>query len=323
MGIYYDFAVKYDPEVDTPEDLTDRILYSIIIKRIKAKKPVVMFISAESGEGKSLTALRLQMKLMQLQGLNFREHMENINIFTPLEYSKKFDKLLFDKELKKVNIICMHEAREIVKAKKWHTFLNQSVADVNAMSRSIKRFCFLIISQFIRDISTDIRYTLSYYCKVSRPIGHKARLSISVMWKDDKDLEKPKLRKRRLKGYIIDKKGKYRLFQPTYLEITKPPKDIVKKFEKLDYDAKAKIIRRKLERLVQEMQIDVDLSSKKVETMVEWYMKNQDSLTLIGKRYRGKWKLKPEVKLMHGLTDQEVKDFDEKLNQQMKKKGMI
>lgn len=323
MGKYFDFAVDYDPDKDSGEDLTKRILYSLIIKRIKAKKPTVIFMGGDSGEGKSYSALRFQELLMELQGLDIIKHIEDINVFTPLEYPKKLDKLLFDKNLKPVNIICMHEAREIVKAKKWNTFLNQAIADVNAMSRAVKRLCFIVISQFIRDISTDIRYTLNYYITVHRPIGSKARLYISVLWKDDSDLERPKLRKRGIKGYLRYPNGSYRVYRPTYLELSKPSKELRELFNKKDFEAKAKIIRRKVEKLIGEMSIEMEVETKKVDTMVEWYISNQDNLTTIGKRYRNKWKVKPEVKIMHDLSDLEAKDFEQKLNQKMKERGMI
>jgi len=271
----------------------------------------------------SFCALRLQELLMEIQGMDLKDHVDNINVFTPLEYPTKLDALLFNKELKKINIICMHEARDIVKAKKWNTFLNQSIADVNAMSRTVKRLCFIVISQFIRDITTDTRYTLNYYITVERPIGKKPRLYISIIWKDDRDLEKPKIRKRRLKGYIIDKNGKQRIFQPKFLELSKPSKEIIEIFEKRDFEAKAKVIRHKIEKLITEMKTDLDLKNNKVNTMVDWYMEHQDNLNIIGKRYRGKWKVKPEVKEMHDLSDLEAREFEEKLNKKMKDTGMI
>jgi predicted RNA-binding protein Jag len=323
MGKYFDFCVRYDPTTDSPQDLTNRILYSLIIKRLKAKKPVVIFMSGDSGEGKSYSALRFMQLILELQGLNIRDFMDDINVFTPLEYSQKLDRLLFDDKLKKVNVICMHEAREIVKAKQWHTFLNQAVADVNAMSRTIKRICFIIVSQFIRDISNDMRYTLNFYVNVYRPIGQKAQLSINVMWKDDRDLEKPKLRKRKIRGYIVDNKGRYRIFQPQYLEMTKPTKDIRELFDKKDFDAKTSIIRRKMEKLINEMKVEMEFENRKVEAMVNWYIDHQEDLNVIGKRIRGKWKVNPQVKVMHNLTDQETKDFEAKLTDKMKERGMV
>lgn len=343
MGRYFDFCVRFDKDKDTPEELTKRILYSLFIQRIKAKKPVVAFIGADSGEGKSYSTLRLMELLLELQGINIRDVLDDVNVFTPIEYPVKLNNLLFPSEtkkhyqdkltneelekklrlLKKVNVICMHEAREIVKAKNWHTFLNQAISDVNAMSRSIKRLCFFVISQFIRDISSDIRYTLNYYITIHRPLGKKARLTISVLWKDDSDLERPRLKKRRIKGYLVDSKGRYRIYQPKYLELTKPSKDIREAFKKRDFESKAMIIRKKIERLVSELKVEMQIGSAKVDAMVNWYVKNQENLNLIGKRFRGKWKVKPEVKVMHELTDSEGKEFESKLNERMKELKML
>jgi predicted RNA-binding protein Jag len=315
--------VKYDPEEDTPEQLTERILFALFIKRIKHKKPTVAFIGGESGEGKSWSALRLMQILLKIQGIDIKYYLEETNVFTPLEYPKKLDNLLFKKELKKVNCICIQEARDVVKAKNWHIFLTQAIADVNAMSRSIKRLCFFVVSQFIRDITVDIRYTLNYYIIVRRPLGKKPQLFISVMWKDDRDLEKPKLRKRRIRGYIIDKKGRYRIYEPKYLELGRPDKEIIEMFDRRDFESKAKIIRKKIEKLIADMKVDMEVTNKKVTAMVEWYMKNQEQLNLIGKRVRGKWKVKPEVKVIHELNDMEAREFQDKLNESMKEKGMI
>ena len=343
MGRYFDFCVKYDKDKDTPEDLTKRILYSLFIKRIKAKKPVVAFIGADSGEGKSYSALRLMELLLEMQDIDFREVLDDVNVFTPIEYPTKLNNILFPAEaekyykdklskeelekklktLKKINVICMHEAREIVKAKNWHTFLNQAISDVNAMSRSIKRLCFFVISQFIRDISSDIRYTLNYYITIHRPQGRKARLSISILWKDDSDLERPRLKKRKIRGYLVDNNGRYRLYQPKYLELTKPDKDIREAFKKRDFESKAMIIRSKIEKLISELKIELQIGSGKVNAMVDWYIKNQENLNLIGKRIRGKWRVKPEVKVMHELTDSESKNFETKLNEKMQKLNML
>src|SRR3990172_1749681 len=117
------------------EDVTKRILYSLIVKRIKHKKPCVIFISGDSGEGKSWSGISLQDIILETQGINLAEYFTDVNIFTPLEYPKKLDRLLYNKELKKVNVICLHEAREVIRAKDWRSFLTQSIADVNALSR--------------------------------------------------------------------------------------------------------------------------------------------------------------------------------------------
>lgn len=318
---YADFVVRYDPKTENSKDLGKKIIHSLIIKRLKRHKPVYLFIGGDSGEGKSFTAIELQMMLLEMQGISYKENMNNINVFTPLQYAEKFDKLLFNKDYKKLNVIVLHEAREVIRAKTWYSFLNQSVADINAMSRSVKKLCVIIISQFIRDISSDIRYTLTYYSTVKRNT-REARLYINAMWKDDRDLEKPKLRKRKIFGYIIYPNGKWRKYVPKYIIVDRPPKEITDEFERLDFEAKSGIVRKKLDQLLKEMKKEVGDEGRKVDTMVEWYITHPDNLNLIGKRRGKKWNLKPEVKRMHDLTASEIKEFEIKLNDRINSIGL-
>lgn len=330
---FCDFVVRYDPDKEAPEVLTDRILYALVIKRLKHHKPAVLFLCGESGEGKSFTGIRLQEKLLELQGLNLRDVLSDINVYVPIEYPQKLQKLLFPsknekdkaraKILKKTNIICMHEAREVVRAKNWQSFLNQAIGDVNAQSRSIKRLCIMVVSQSIRDISTNIRYTLNYYCKVRRPLGKPARLYINVLWKDDRDLEKIKLRKRKLSGYIVGPDGRYRRYVPQYFIMSKPSKENVKEFEAQDLKAKMFSLRMKIRKLIKNMEDDMDIPAKKIDSMVDFYTKNTESLNLIGRRRGNNWFVKKDVREMHDLSDDELKLFQEKLNKSLQKRGVI
>lgn len=321
---FVDFIVKYNPKTDTQEDLAKKIMEHVILYRLKYKKPAVIYVSGDSGEGKSYTALYLQSLLLSIQGLDIREQLENVNVFYPIEYPKKLDNLLHSKELKKVNIICLHEAREIVKARLWHSFLNQSISDINAMSRSVKRLVTIVISQFIRDIDTSVRYTLNFYCKVRRPMSQsgKARLQIYVLWKDDRDLEKPKLRKRRLSGYIQYPSGIRRRFTPKFFEVSRVDKDIAARFEELDKKSKSDIIKRKVSALIQEMEKDIDTKDTKVNVMIDWYMDHIDNLKYIGVMKYRKFKVNEDIDKMHGLTKYERDLFQKKLNERLKEKGI-
>lgn len=319
-----DFVVDYDPAKDTSEEVTGRILKAVFLRRLKHKKPVIMFIGGDSGEGKSITALRIQQLLLALQGLDIKEYLNDMNVYTPIQYPEKLKRLLFDERLKPVNIICMHEAREIIKAKLWYNFLNQAISDINAQARSVKRLMTIIISQFIRDISSDIRYTLNYYCKVSRPLGYgkKARLTIYVLWKDDRDLEKPRLRKRMLQGYLRYPNGKYRKFVPTYLEVNLPPPEIIEEFEAQDYAAKANIIKRKIDTLIKDMEVELNVGTKKIDMIIEYYTRNEEMIKLIGKQTKKGFKLRPDFKDMHELTTIEADQFSRRLFTELEKKGL-
>lgn len=322
-----DFVVKHNYDEETDEQLTEKILYSLVIKKLKQKKPVIWFIGGDSGEGKSLAVIKLEQILLKIQGYKLEDYLHDINVYTPIEYAEKLDRLLLfngsdedKKRLRYINILAIHEARELIKAKNWYSFLNQAVSDVNALSRSVKRLCIFVVSQFIRDIDTTVRYTLNIYSTITRPSGRKSRLRINMVWKDDHDLEKPKLRKRRLSGIIIDQYGRRRRYIPEYLELSLPPKEIVQKFEKADREAKSVIIRRKLERLIKNMREELELYNAKVDAMVTFYVKNHESLLLIGKRTRGgKFKLFDDFKERHDLTPSEVTEFQNKLMIALKK----
>jgi len=326
---YSDFIVNYDPAKDKPIDVTRRILYSIFIRRLKHNKPAIVFISGDSGEGKSYTALRIQELLLEMQGLDIKNYINDINVYTPLEYPEKVKALINRKSedwkrLKPINILCMHEAREIIKAKDWHSFLATSVADINASVRSVKRLCTIIVSQFIRDITTDIRYTLNFYLKVTRPMGsNRAKVQINVMWKDDRDLERPTLRRRRLMGYLRYPSGKMRRYSPRYLELRRPDIEITKVFDKQDKEAKEGIIKNKLEKLMIHIKKEAGIINPQLKVMVDHYTKNQEELLTIGKRSStGKFKLRNDFRERHGLTVEELKIFNKMLEAELIKKGL-
>lgn len=320
---FCDFVVKYDADVDSPEELTRRILYSIWVKRLKANKPCIVFFGGDSGEGKSLSVIKLLQIFLDIQGLDIKDFFDDVNVYSPFEYPTKLDALLHDKRLKKVNALVVHEARELVKAKNWHSYVNTAIADVNALSRTIKRLLVVVISQFIRDISTDIRYTLNYYCIVKRPKGKLARVYISVMWKDDRDLEKPKLKKRKLSGYLVDKNGRYRRYVPTYLELSMVAKEFKDRFDEADRNSKELMLRSKMDRLLNEMKEDAGLENDKVGGMLKYYLQNPDLISSIGRTLRGKWRLKPEVRAVHDLSAREAEIFELKLHKELEKQKVI
>lgn len=330
---FCDFVVRYDPTKDKPIDIAKRILYSIIIKNLKADKPRIIFMGGDSGEGKSFSAITLEDILLQMEGMTPEEVVsiiKDVNVFTPIEYPIKIKRIMgldhtidYSGAIKKANIICLHEAREVIKAKLWQTFLTQAIADINALSRKIKRLCVIINSQFIRDITPDMRYTLNYYVVARRPRGKPVRLYWSVMWKDDRDLDKPKLRKRKLSGYLIYPDGTRRHYVPMYFELKKPRKELVEIFDKEDYAAKAQILERKINKLHEEMIKEAGGDSPKVASMIEWYSTHTESLAMIGQRKAGKWQIKNDVKTMHNLSEGDLKVFEKGLYKELIKKGLL
>lgn len=323
MYMISDFVVRFDPKVDSEKDLMKRILNSVILSRIKNKKPTIIAVTGDSGEGKSFSTLRIMELLSELQGYDYSPFVDDTNVYTPIEYPKKMEKLLglnkkgFEETgLKKVNFIAIHEARTLVSAKNWQSFVNVAISDVNAMSRSIKRLVFFIVSQFIKDIDKSIRNTLTYYLTVQRPKGRNVRLKFHVLWKDDRDIENPRLRKRKLSGHIIYPSGRYVRYSPSYFELSKPSPEVVESFEKSDTEAKAKILKQKLEKLMKEIEkdMDIDTSAIKVDNLVKHLQEHPEQIKTFGKISRKKWKLTPNAREMFDLTTPEIKMFEDKMN---------
>ena len=305
MGLY-DFIIPSDVE-----NIGERIIQNLIVSRLKYNKPVIIFLSGDSGEGKSLTGLRILDIVNKYYGVP--TDVEKQVVYTPLEYGKKLDAILHDKSLKKYRAIMVDEAREVIKAKLWFSFINQAISDINALMRSVKPIALIINSQSLRDIDKDVRYTLTYYGECYRPLGKRTRLKLYRMWKDTRDIENIKLRKRRVTGFIRSPDGKYKKITPKYFEIYKPGKELVEKYDILNKQAKTTIIKRKFAELMQKIREELGEPSEKVEKLVEWYVSHPENLNLVLEKKRGKLKLNKNVELIHSLTKEEKKEFEQKL----------
>jgi len=322
-----DFWVKFNPLKDSPEELSRRILYSIFVKRTKAKKPVVAGVIAKSGEGKSYALNKISDELMYIQGIDFLEHMDffdTMTIANPLQYAEKLDKILYDKKYKKLNVMVVHDARTVVSSKNWRTFVNTAIADVNALSRAIKPLMFFFISQAFKDIDPNVRSTLTHYITVSRPnSGHYSRMEISVIWNDERDIEKPKYRKRKIRGVVEYPDGRKRMFIPDSLYLKWLRKPLQERFEKLDYEGKSVILKNKMSKIMSEMKAEIGNDSIKIDSMVDWYFKNTDMLGSIARRNKNGWKVKNDLRNLHDLTPEECRLFERRLNDKMKDSDMI
>ena len=322
-----DFYIKFDPEKDSKESLARKILYSIFIKRIKAKKPVVAAIIAKSGEGKSYACNKLIDEIMMMQGVDLVKNIKFFDVATianPLQYAEKLDKILNDKEYKKINCMAVHDSRTVISSTTWRSFVNTAIADVNALSRAVKPLMFFFISQAWKDIDSNIRSTITHYITVSRPNSKNySRMEISVVWNDERDIEKPKFKKRKIRGVVIYPDGRYRYFTPDSLYIKWLRKPLQDRFEKLDYEGKQLIIKNKMNKILSEIKTEMGDYTEKIDSMVEWYVKHTDSLAEIAKRTKKGWSFKKTVKDLHDLSPGEVKLFQDRFNDKMSSLDMV
>lgn len=314
----HNFLIDYTTDQN---ELTRRILKSLFIHRQKANKPTIVVFCGDSGEGKSYSTLKLMDALYDMQGIDMSKHLEDVVIFTPLEYAKKVENILFNKDLKDLNIIMIDEAREVMKAKLWYSFVNQAIADINAMSRGVKPLIVFVVTQFIKDIDPASRRTINYYGVFRRPYTQSAYTKLYKVWKDDFDIESPKLRKKPIYG-LVQKGNIYMKFQPGKIKFHLPRPEIRNPYEEKSKAAKTKVIRKKLEDLLKLLESEFKGQYERLDAIVDFYVKNPESLSLIISRSRGKIRIKKEAVQMHDLSQQDIKEFEIRLTQKLAERGL-
>lgn len=320
---FIDFIIKIDKPInefslEEQRALSENILQRILLNRIKKNKPTVVLLVADSGEGKSYTALKICDIILKAQGIDFAKHLNDVVVYTPLEYARKIDNLLNNKELKKVNVIMIDEARELVKASTWYSFVNRAIADVNAMSRGIKPMVFIVVTQFIKDIDPATRRTLTFYGKCARP-HRRVKLWLYKLWKDDRDIERPELRKRRIYG-VIKRGNRKAVIKPTF-NFSMPRKELVEPYEIMQRQQKGRLIRRKLELLIKNLEKEFKGIYNKVDAIVKWYSERPGQVKFIIERKGKKIKLTKDVQAMHDLTSDECNELEKRLMEKYEKGG--
>lgn len=296
---------------------TARVIFEhIFIKRLKQNKPCIVFIGGDSGEGKTWSVIRL------LEELQDKPDVENQIIYTPFEYTKKVNWILFNKESKGKNILIFMEARELVKGKTWYSIINQAISDVNALSREIKPLLFIVVSQHPKDIDSSVRTTINYYGRCSRPQDANTRLSLNKTWKNW-DLNSPKIYQRKIKGVIVGRDGDKKNVTIRRFIMNAPSADIIAKVQQLDRHAKEKIIKQKLLNI--DKALAKEISNKdKIGEIADSITKNPATLTqFIKKDRKGNITIKPIYKTIYDLNDVEFKELSSRINDLLIEQGII
>lgn len=309
MGKYVDFII---PECNTLEEIGERIIEHLTINRIKANKPSIFFLTGESGEGKNYTGLAIEDIITQYYDIELLDVIDTSIIYTPLEYSKKMNQILYSPKYKKLHVIMTDEARDLINARLWYTFINMAIADINAMHRGVKPLVPIIVSQFIKDIDPSIRRTIQFYGKCNRPIGKNTLLQLYRLWKDDRDLDNPRLRKRRVTGFMKTKEDYHKVILKEIM-VKLPRKEIIKEYDKISFERKSLILKKKFEKLQQRLEKELGGGGDRINELVKHYTKNPELLKYITIRKGNNYHIKKEFKEIHDLLPSDVKEFENRL----------
>lgn len=312
---HWRFAVKYSGDIIKT---TKRIIHALIVNRVKKNKPCVICIVGKSGEGKSNAGLFISDATYELENLDFAEYVDKTVIMSALDFGNKTRDILRSKELKKAFIIMIDEAKATVNSQDWATAVNRTIAMVNSLSRAIKPMAIIIVAQSLKDIDRATRETIDYYIKVTRD-DEGGHAKIYEFWVDDRDLDRPKTKKRIVSGMIEDQQGNVQPYQLNQITFGKVRKEVWNVYNAIMYEAKDKLIEAEFENLDRYLQDKY--SNKEVERVIkiaEYLQQNPDQINEYGTFKHKKWKLNDEFKLHFNLSDLQVKELQKNLTKHLR-----
>lgn len=319
MGRKIDFVLQYTEDKDA---MAQAIIKSLFVEEVKDNKPCIIMFAGDSGTGKSHDSLNIAKRILRHEGLELKDFVNDVCIYTPLEYPTKMKALLEEQRLKKVIVMIIDEAREVVKASDWQSFVNITIADINATFRRIKPMIIIVNTQFIKDIDPKIRRTLTFYGECFRYRRHKAMMRLYKLWKDTYDLDNPKLKKRRIRGIVI-KNGKRIIYSPKHLTFDRVDKETIDKYEEASYHAKKELINYKLQKLIDSMQREYKGLYTKVNAAVDYYSGDNRLYETVLERHRGKLRVNKNVQAFMGFDKEQVLEFQNKLIKRLSEKGLL
>lgn len=315
-----DFWVKHE---ENNEKMAIKILDYAFLKRIRHHKQTILVLTGDPGEGKSSISQALTQKLLKSHGIEYSPYVNDVTIYTPLEFPAKEQALLYDKRLKEIPIMIIDEARLVVKAKNWHEFLNQTISDVIALHRRVKRLFLIIVTQDLDDIDKDVRRLVTYWGECYRPLEGPAELHISRFYKDTSKPAKIELKKRTLRGMIEYPNGKRKLEFPSNFIFRMPSRDVWNTYDTENYKNKGIILKQRLNAFIAKMNKEYGLKNKsRIDILLNHFMKpdKYQELLFHFKRTRmGNYILRPNAAEVLGLQKEEVKEFAERAKDGFKK----
>ncbi|HNV61758.1 MAG TPA: AAA family ATPase [Candidatus Cloacimonas acidaminovorans] len=306
----HDFMVEWQ---GTIQKTTARIFYHLFVKKIKADMPCVILITGKSGRGKSSVALHLADILFQEEGLDFAQYVDKAVVGSIKDFGPKTKAILQLKELKDCFVLIIDEARATVNSSDWASLINRTVAMVNALSRAVKPLMIIIVAQSLKDVDRATRDTIDYYIKVTRTYGHPAKIKIYEFYVDDKDVDKPKTKKKLVRGLITDG-AKKDTIELTKIAFPRVRDEVWIPYKKAMIESKNELLEAEFDKLSQAL-IDKneDGHKERVNNLVNFLWSNKYILNNFAKFTRGKWNLKADFVQNFMVNDSEKKEIEKLL----------
>ncbi len=316
-----DFIVKWQGNIqDTTMEIFDHLFY----RRIKAKKPCVILITGASGEGKSNTGLHLTDGMFKLRDLDFADYVKQAVVGGIEDFGPKTKAILNDKEMKQCFALIIDEAAATVNSKDWASLTNRAVNFINNMSRAIKPLMIIIIAQSLKQVDSQTRQSVNYYMPVTRSFGNPARAKIYKFYVNERDIEKPRLQKKLVRGYISHD-GKREFIELNNIQFPKVRQEVWDLYKTDMLDSKNKLLEAEFDKLAKHLlDKNEDKYKERIQNLTKFLWSNKYILSNFAKFTRNKWGLNEEFVKGFQVTDLEKKEIEKQLKHKThKEKGEL
>ncbi len=306
------------PNFKTDEELKKLMIDRLYIRRIKKNKPTKTLFCGQSGEGKSWSALQFSDIIQEQLGSDFAQYSRIATIHTPLDFSEKIDKILYDKEYKDLHCVLLDEASNLLSAYEWQQYLTQATNKILNQSRRVKPMCVFLVTQFMGDLTMNSRKSLTYYGICERPHYSKTKVYFYETYEkiDFKDLNRTKIGGRKIKGFFRNDENIMTPFDFKTFEMGKLRKEIAEPYERDSFEAKSKMIQSDLSKLMEQMKKKYGDTNNRTTTIIQQWKEKPNLYDSLIKRKGIKIKLKEDVKILYGLSREEFKEIETRLNEE-------
>lgn len=288
------------------------VLNHLFIRRIKAGIPVFIAIVGRSSSGKSAFSILMQDILYKVRGLDYMDYVEDTILIQPSQYSKKVKEILDkkNKKMKKAFTLQTDEAKFLINSESWASFRNKAIRTITATSRAIKPLLFLVIAQLMRDIDKPTRMSLDYYFEIKRVPGQPPKVTPYVLYEDTDDIEKVKVKKRRLQVVVVYPNGARRKVLPIFRP-RMPRPELYGKYNAFEVKAKQEEIFKLLDDLDKDIEKLSGDYSAKVKEFAQHLIDNPAELEKLGEFKRGKWRMTKDSMTKYNYTRNQFQMIEE------------
>lgn len=303
------------------EELMNDILTNLFIKKLKAGMPIFISIVGKSSSGKSAFSILIQDIMYKARELDYLDYVEETILIKPSQYSNKVKQMLNmkDKKMKKAFTLQTDEAKFLINSESWGSFRNKAIRTITATSRAIKPILFIVIAQLMRDIDKATRLSLDYYFEITRSPGVSPKVIPYVLYEDTTDVEKVKIKKRRLTAVIIYPDGSQRKVLPIFRP-KMPRKELYEKYQSFEVKSKEEEIFALLDELDKDIEKLSGDYSAKVKEFAQHLIDNPTELEKLGEFKRGKWKVNKSTMQKYNYTQNQFKMVEELVAKKFEKK---